>query len=67
MEPKIFCKKCPLPPAQYYCYGYCHYYGSRSRQASPRECSCNPMHASPIVRAVHVRVRARELVSKRSL
>ena len=40
---------------------------NRCRQASPRECSCNPMHVSPIVRAVHVRARARELVSKRSL
>ena len=40
---------------------------SRCRQASPRECSCNPMHVSPIVRAVHVRARAREPVSKRSL
>ena len=50
-----------------YCYGYCHYYGSRCRQASPRECSCNPMHVSPIVRAVLVRARACEPVSKRSL
>ena len=54
--------------AQYYCYGHCRCYCSRCHQASPCECSCNPMHVSPIVRgAVLARARACEPVAKRSL